>query len=783
MSTNFERPASAAPVTGSCFEAGSTTLTGRLVSAQVYGSGWGRGTVQTDQLLSVNVVGNALSGLEVGGRYEFAGLAMQHATYGLQFEAAGACVDIPMDHNSLVKHLCKNFTGVGEVTAKKLVALHVKAGTLGVLRGQLVRDPFSVDFSTVTNREIVVDSEMGLPELIYRDLATRIGAISNSRVIRSLAEWLAKRVEGTESPLQAAWAMFSTNPYGPISSVSGYAFLGADAIGHQLTYAFDSPCRMAALVTHVLDDGCLRSGHAFLTLAQLTDRMAVFDRRVSVADAVAHAITLGEPIIEDDGRYYLTWLRAHEMALASMFRGRLDASITAIYQGAGQELAGAIEMAQVEIGFEMDPSQRAALIGALTSNQSVHSVTAGPGCGKTALMEILVEVVGNRRRFLFAGPTGKSAKVLSGRIARWGVKATTIHSMLGATRDGFTFNAGNQLAADIIIADETSMDDLALMAALMAAVAAGTHVIFLGDTKQLPSVGPGNCLADLLKLGFDHHRLTKTHRNDGGILEVVGLAGNGVVDNKNRRDVTFSGSLPEATEEGVAGVLADYLAAVENVGGDMAKVGLLIAKRKGDAVTPGWNVTYLNARLKGVMNPDGCKIVGSSLTVGDRIIIRKNQSLEQGKDAEDKKVYEVVVNGDTGFIRDFEVRAGNRFVVDFLTLELDDGRVISYPGAEMDVIGLAYAMTVHAAQGSEYERVIFVCANGSPSFIHSGILFTAFSRAKKHLHVVGEPKVIALIAKRPIPRRNSSLVERVKDLGRVAAAAGAAAVDGAIGAL
>lgn len=749
------------------FLEGDTKLVGTLVSAQIYGSGWGRGAVRTDGFISVNVVGNALSGLEIGGRFSFAGKPVRHPTYGLQFQVVGASIDIPMDAKSLVKHLRRSFKGVGEVTAKKLVASHAAAGTLAKLRDQLVSDPFSVDFTSVTKRSVSADGNTSIHEMIYRDLSTRFGAISNNRVMRSLAKWLSELVEDRDSPMQAAWEIFSINPYGPIREVSGYAFLGADAIGRQLAYPYNSPCRLAALATHALDEGCIQSGHVFLTRAQIADKISSLDHRISVDDAVGHAIKLGEPIIEEHGKFYISRLHACEVSLAKLLRYRARTPIAPIHQKSRQELIGAIQMAQIEIGFELDDSQREALIGVLTSDKSLHSITAGPGCGKTAIIEMLVEVVGNRKKFLFCAPTGKAAKVLSSRIARWGVKATTIHAMLEVTREGFNYNSDNLLPVDIIVADESSMDDLPLMTALMSAIGPGTHIIFLGDTKQLPSVGPGNCLADLLQLPFNHHRLTKTHRNDGGILEVVNMAGNGYVDNLNRRDVTFSGLLPEATEAGIDRVLTIYKHAVAESGGDMAKVGLLIARRKGEAALPGWNANYINARLKTVLNPIGKKITGSTLAVGDRIIIRTNQLLEQGKGANGDIVTEMVVNGDTGFIRDFAMREDNRLEVDFIMLDLDDGRTIFYPGSTMEAIGLAYAMTVHAAQGSEYERVIFICVNGSPSFIHSGILFTAFSRAKKHLHVVGDPRAIQQIAKRPIPPRNSALVQRADYLPKL----------------
>jgi exodeoxyribonuclease V alpha subunit len=254
---------------------------------------------------------------------------------------------------------------------------------------------------------------------------------------------------------------------------------------------------------------------------------------------------------------------------------------------------------------------------------------------------------------------------------------------------------------------------------------------------------------------------------------VVTQAGKGKIDFCQRRDVTFFDGLPAATEESIGLVMEDYARAVEDCGGDFAKVGLLIARRKGDPDTPGWNSTYLNAMLRERYNPEknirlfvsgiegrakavkGIKIYGTRYRVDDRVIIRKNICIVH-KDDPDAPV-EQVVNGDTGSIIDFVVEKGD---VTEILIRLDDSRVIRLPSEHINVLDMAYAMTVHTAQGSEYEQIFFICVNGTPSFVHRGIVFTAFSRAKKHLSIIGETEVIRSILARPAPRRNSFLVNR-----------------------
>jgi exodeoxyribonuclease V alpha subunit len=388
-------------------------------------------------------------------------------------------------------------------------------------------------------------------------------------------------------------------------------------------------------------------------------------------------------------------------------------------------------------------------------------------------------------KVMFAAPTGKAAKVLNARISKFGASATTIHSLLGVRggkRDEegagggmFMHNHNNKLDLDLLVIDETSMVDLSLMQALVAATPDTAHIVFLGDPKQLPSVGPGACLADLLELPFDHHQLTHTHRNDGGILDVVRLAGLGRVDFVPRDDVDFIDGLPPATPESIRVVTDLYAQALDDNLGDFSKVGLLIARRKGDPLTPGWNSTYLNAVLRERYNPErirrtsirgidglanadlGERIYGTRYRVGDRVIIRKNLTLSQGDDEDDDSQVEQVVNGDTGAILDFFVSEGNLSKV---SMRLDDGRTILLPAEHMDVLDFAYAMTVHTAQGSEYSHIFFICVNGHGSFVHRGIVFTAFSRAKRHLTVIGEHDTIQSVVARAAPARNSYLVQR-----------------------
>jgi exodeoxyribonuclease V alpha subunit len=738
-------------------------ISGVLTSVQIYNGRWGRGYVRLEDNEYLTVTGEALNGLTEGNRYRFDGKVVVHAKFGKQFECRAAVIEIPLSEDALVRHLKKNFKGVGEATAKKLVASY--GGNLAALRDTLVSNPYSLDFTGVTRRKVAVSGSEDLKGLIYRDLSTRIGVTGvKDSILRKIAEWMVPQVEQAADPVAAAWAEFSADPYKAIQHLDGYGFAAADQIAlRSIGFPRFHEFRMAALATHALREGCEQNGHTYLTLENIFERISVIDADVSPDKAMAAAEARAEPIIVEEGRYYPRHLWHAERALANNLATRALQLAEPIVKMAADRLNHEIAMAEKMLSqpgkdFKLDQSQHDAVVGILTSSHLVHTLTAGPGCGKTALMEILVHVA-RGKKILFCAPTGKAAKVLSSRVKRFDLSASTIHSMLGVTVDGFQYNEENPLDADVIIADESSMDDLLLARALIDAVPYNAHIIFLGDTDQLPSVGPGQVLGDLLQMPLNHHRLSQTHRNDGGILDIVRQAGAGWVDCVNRADVTFSHGLPAPDDVGITRVVTAYVNSINRFG--IARVGLLMPRRKGDIHTPGWNTTYLNELLRLKLNPDGARVVGTTLRIGDRIIIRKNLLLEQGEDKEGKKVVEQVVNGDTGFIRECHVDQVGTSVA-HLFLELDDGRTVKFPGKEIEAIALAYAMTVHAAQGSEYDVVIFVCTNGSPTFVHRGIVYTAFSRAKFKLLVLGDDNVIRQIVKRDIPKRNSMLVERTR---------------------
>lgn len=785
-------------------------IVGTLADMKIRGD-WAAATVWAEDGKRHSVSGNAVKELKEGLQYEFLGKFSVHPKYGPQLQVSAAFPRIAPNHNAIVRFITASFDGIGEKSATKFVAKVIQEGGakgLEELRCKLLKEPWSISFDEVIGRKGTFSDEhrdTSIAAFIKRDLSTRIAGMDGVTTpsIKALSVYLASRITAADpnatDVVDKAWRMLSADPYKPIMDVRGYGFVAADSIGRHVGIAHDAPVRLAALVAHAVHQHCDVGGHAFLTAEQLYASVGKIDPRIQPEDAVPHAVqrktiqvdsamqdeedTDGEDLfVPPETRYYKHGLLRAETKLAAKIAGMLQPS-DPILKGSNPDpeaLGGKAVLDLVRAAARrvfpdgLDPTQEEALRRIITSPVRVHTLTAGPGCGKTALMEVLVKML-PQCSFRFCAPTGKAAKVLSNRLASAGLEASTIHSMLKGSDPGdFAVGDNNPLTGDILVVDESSMPDLALANALFSAVPERMHVILLGDTRQLPSIKPGSVLSDLLKIEeIDHNHLSVTHRNSGGILEVVNEIGEGAVDVRDRDAVRFSQGLGEASQR-FQEVMTTYLDAVQRRG--VANVMLMMPRRKGRHDEPGWDTTYANATLRQVCNPAGQAVPGTFFRVHDRIVIRENMGIPQpdadevhgGKARRDDPAVSVpeerVVNGDTGsilgYVLDPKARAGE--TAKWISLQLDDGRRVQFPGESASSLDLAYAMTVHASQGSEYKEVVMVVTPGTATFMNRNMLFTGVSRARESLHVFGEEAVIKRVARTPLPERNSALADRIR---------------------
>lgn len=758
-----------------------------------FGANWGIATLCKPDRTQIKITGADVLKLTEGETYVICGRIKRHPQHGESLDVASCVVHVHADEKAMAQFIVDHFKGIGITTANKhiksVLAQQGRAGLEG-LRQRLMHQPWLVldEIKQTTHRQGTLEAHHcsgWVESLVQRDLATRLLGFEQIKpaVIEGLAKFLIELC-GSDSdsaagqvfasnPAELVWAVLARNPYMPIRFVRGYGFAMAEAIGVAQGNPFDDPVRLAALVEHAVDTTCRQYGHVFLEPDALEAVVSKLDPRVDAHEALQLALE-AQTVALDAQRVYAHRLLKHERRLAQSLAAMMS-SAQPLVSGARSKVQNQIEFAVKKLGDKfahgLDAGQMQALLNILTSETRLHVVTGGPGCGKTAIMEVLVTVL-KGKVMRFASPTGKGAKVLNARIGDYCLSAKTLHSMLrGAVPGEFAFDATNPLDGDVLVIDEAGMLDLGLMRSVMDAVNPSMHVILLGDTDQLPSIGPGRVLYDVLEMqDVDHNCLTTTHRNSGGILELVNGIRQGEVNLTPTDSVWFSNVLAEPSQQ-FAVVMQTYLEAVKRRG--VENVSLLMSRKKGSAGVPGWNTTFANATLREVCNPHGWPIPGTRFHVDDRIIVRENQAVPQRLAGTAKAGDETVavVNGDTGTIVDAEqvkgegdgVRDGEgRELVGWLRLALDDGRTLDFPCSQISTLDHAYAMTVHSAQGSEYKEVIAVITAGAPTFINRSTVFTAFSRPKERLMVFAEPYVLTHIAATPAPKRNSGLVAAVE---------------------
>ena len=412
-------------------------------------------------------------------------------------------------------------------------------------------------------------------------------------------------------------------------------------------------------------------------------------------------------------------------------------------------IANAIAWWQARAGFELAPKQHLALENSLKSKFSI--ITGGPGVGKTTIIRALVEIYqkkfqvpGSKFKIVLAAPTGRAAKRMSESV---GVPAQTIHRLLkwNPVNNKFTYNAENQLEGDVFIFDETSMIDVKLACDLLAALPDTAAVVWVGDTDQLPSVGAGSVLGDLIKSGVvPSTKLDFIFRQDTTGLIVTNAhhvnAGEPLEIRQGDTDFYFM----RCEDPGMCVKRAIEFMTTRiprKFGMDpLQDVQVLVPMRKNVLGTDN-----LNVELQKALNPHGDVIIrgGTMFRVGDRVMQLRNNY--------DKDVY----NGDIGFVK--AVNSDDRsMIVNF------DGRPVKYDGGDLDELVLAYATTIHKSQGSEYPAVIVILHSQHYVMLQRNLLYTAITRGKRLVLLIGVPYAIdQAIKTNTVRERRTSLAERL----------------------
>jgi len=685
----------------------------------------------------VTAVGKLLE-LREGEVLRLEGRWVTHKRHGRQFEVERYDVVTPTSARGIERYLASGLVpGIGPELAARLVK-RFGAATLDVIE----REPERL-------REVE-----GIGPKRQRQIAEACAAHKGLREVMvflhqyGVSPSVAARIHKAYG--SSAIAIVRDNPYRLAADIFGVGFRTADRIAASMGMPHDAPQRAAAGVLHVLremgDHGHVCCPEADLARAASKTLELPLER---VEAAIAEQSAAGEVVVEEGfGRrlVYLPVLHAAETGVARALGelARTPAPFPRI------DAAKAVEWVQRRVGIALPPGQQEALRKAVANKLTV--ITGGPGVGKTTVLRCLVEILQARRlRVALAAPTGRAAKRL-GEITR--TDARTIHRLLKyqpRTR-AFEVNERNPLEADAVIVDEASMLDLLLTCHLARAVPPQALLVLVGDVDQLPSVGPGSVLRDVIASGVAAvARLTEIFRQDAA-SEIVANAHRINRGEMPRLRSAGPGSdfffLHRADPDEAADTVLDLCARrlPERYGLDPIDDIQVLAPMHRGAV----GAQALNARLQERLNPDAAPVTvgGRSFRPGDKVMqIRNNY---------DKEVF----NGDLGRVARVLPEAGE------VVVRMDE-RELAYAAHELDELVPAYAITIHKSQGCEYPAVVVPILTQHYIMLQRNLLYTAVTRGERLVVLVGTPRAIAIAVRNDrIRSRHSLLRERLAALAR-----------------
>ena len=704
----------------------------------------------------VTCVGN-FNFINEGEMLELTGEYVNHNVYGTQLKVSSHVVKEPEDLVSIERYL-----GSGAVK-----------GVGAALAGRIVKKFKEDTFRIIEEEPERLAEVKGISERKAREIAEQV---EEKKDMRKAMIYLQKY--GISTRLAAkiyqyygmrVYKALEENPYQLADNIEGVGFKTADEIAARIGIHTDSDYRIKSGLFYTLQQA-VGEGHIYLPEEVLVRRAGEL-LGVEIQDISKHVMDLciEKKTVMKEGEDGIRIYPAHyyylELNTAKMLHD-LNIDCEMPEDMMERRLRKVEETEQIEL----DAMQHKAVIESIKHGLLV--LTGGPGTGKTTTINTMIRFFDSEgMSILLAAPTGRAAKRMTEAT---GYEAQTIHRLLEVNVNpeetdsvgGFMRNRQNPLEADVIIIDEMSMVDLPLMHALLSAVVPGTRLVLVGDVDQLPSVGPGSVLKDIITSGcFPVVTLTRIFRQAGESDIVVNAhkinAGEPVVLDNKSRDFFFLRRQDADTIIGVA-IMLIQKKLPGYVGAQPSEIQVMTPTRKGLL-----GVERLNTILQRYLNPQDPKkaeqeINGRLFREGDKVMqIKNNYQLEWEVTTKfgltvDKGVG--VFNGDMGVIREINQYTEN------IEVEFDEGRRVKYGFDAVEELELAYAITVHKSQGSEYPAVIIPLLQGPRLLYNRNLLYTAVTRAKKCLTIIGSDTVFQeMIQNKNEQARYTSLAERIRE--------------------
>ncbi|WP_102401172.1 ATP-dependent RecD-like DNA helicase [Haloimpatiens massiliensis] len=679
---------------------------------------------------------------------------VKHPKFGQQFKVQSCEEIIPNSLEGIEKYLASGIiSGIGSVTAKKIVGRFGEE-TLNVLDNKIER---------LKEIEGIGDKKINLIKESYskhKEVRNVMVFLQTYGVTANQCVKIYKRY-GKDSI-----NVVKNNPYVLTEDITGIGFKTADKIARSIGIDKESPFRIQSGINYVINEFCAM-GNTYMPRKNLiaeVKKILQVEKDIIEKNIYDSALE-GKIKIEDiqgclcvfNIPFYYSELSVTKKILTLSLVNHEDMKV---------DVQGEIKKFEKENDIKFSPSQNEAIEGALTSG--IEVITGGPGTGKTTIINCITEIFQSQGMTVFmAAPTGRAAKRMEEAT---GHEAKTIHRLLelgyGDSEEAFfSKDEDSQLECDVVIVDEASMIDIVLMNSLLKAVGLGTKVIIVGDVDQLPSVGPGNVLRDIIdskcvkvvrlkeifRQGKESMIVVNAHKINEGQMPIL-----------NKRDKDFYFIKEEDTNKimnTIVELIYERLPKFNSHWNKMEHIQILSPSRRGIL-----GVENLNSKLQEVLNPPAKyknqkEFRNMVFRVGDKVMqIKNNYSLKWSKiNSEEEGIG--VFNGDVGFIEDISSEDNT------VTVVFDDERRVLYDSVYLDEITLAYAMTIHKSQGSEFPVVIMPMFMGPTLLMNKNLLYTGITRAKKLVVLVGKVKALHFMINNDRSfERYSSLAWRISNL-------------------
>ena len=685
------------------------------------------------------------------------GSFVEHKQYGIQFTVTSYEIKEPETSVAMEKYLGSGIIkGVGPALSAKIVK---KFGdeTFNIIE----REPERLaEIKGITEKKAIEIGSQFEEKKEFRNAMIFLNqyGVSNALAMKIYKEYGIKVMK-----------IVRENPYRLADDIAGVGFKTADEIALRMGFSPESSMRMKAGISFALSMAA-SNGHTYLLYEDLYEESK---KLLGISEAEfendIYELTIERKIVlkevKGERRVYNNNLYYMELTVA---RKLLD--LNAKSENNYKVMEAKVREVEAKTGIKLGDLQRKAVYEAVESGLVI--ITGGPGTGKTTTINAIIKLFEMQNmEILLAAPTGRAAKRMTETT---GMEAQTIHRLLelnGNPEEGgsmrFERNELNPLEADVIIIDEMSMVDIYLMYSLLKAVTVGTRLILVGDVNQLPSVGPGKVLKDIIgSEKFNVVRLSEIFRQAAESDIITNAhkinAGQSIrLDNKSKDFFMLSMSSSIQIQRALVSLIAEKLPPY--VDATKYDIQVLTPSRKGEL-----GVENLNKILQQYINPPA---PGKREKQWGEVIFRENDKVMQIKNDYQmewkivtKKGLTIkegsgVFNGDCGIIREINEFAGT------VTVEFDEGKLVEYTGATLEELELAYAITIHKSQGSEYPAVIIPLLNAPKPLLNRNLLYTAVTRARKCVTIVGsENSVNEMIQNESEMKRNSGLVDSIIEM-------------------